>query len=76
MSNVNRISPKQTENPCLICHLIAKNMQETNYFQAGPEKEMDVATSAKITKELHDAYSNSNAVLFFFFEVPEMVQHY
>ena len=38
--------------------LDSKNTQETDYFHAGPEREMDVATSAKITKELHDTYSD------------------
>ena len=37
--------------------LDGKIKQEMDYFLAGLEKEVDLATSAKITKELHDTCS-------------------
>ena len=37
--------------------LDSKNNQETDYFLARPDK-MDIFASAKVTKELHDTYSD------------------
>ena len=46
------------KNSKLNLPLDSKNNQETDYFLAGLEKEIDTVASPKITKELHDTSSD------------------
>ena len=47
---------KTNENSKMNPTLNGKKTQETDYFLAGPENEINIVASAKIKKEMHDIY--------------------
>ena len=49
---------KTNKNSKINLSLNSKNNYESDYFLVVPEKEMDMAASAKITQELYNTYSD------------------